>query len=95
MQFVAYTFNSQFSELVLWQSSEHGLQEPLKSKQLGLSKAVRDSMFQFRKQAFSNIRLAHELSHLLISIQEGSGTRDPHKDRDQWNFQESNRHTEK
>ena len=68
-------------------------QERLKSKQLDLPRAVRDSMFQFRKQAFSISRLAHELTHLQISIQEGSGTRDPHEDRDQWKFQENNRHT--
>ena len=57
MRSVAYTFNSQFSELVVWLNSKHGLQEPLKSKQLRLSKAVRDNMFQFRKQAVSNSRL--------------------------------------
>ena len=80
---------------VLWQSSIHGFQERLKSKQLDLPRAVRDSMFQFRKQAFPNSRLAHELTHLQNSIQEGSGTRDPHEDCDQWKFQENNRHTQR
>ena len=80
---------------VLWQSSIHGFQERLKSKQLDLPRAVRDSIFQFRKQAFPNCRLAHELTHLLISIQEGPDTRDPHEERDQWKFQENNRHTQR
>ena len=43
----------------------------------------------------NKLRLAHELTHLQISIQEGSGTRDPHEDRDQWKFQENNRHTQR
>ena len=47
------------------------------------------------REGQNHLEQPHELTHLLISIQEGSGTRDPHEDRNQWKFQENNRHTQR
>ena len=92
VQNVNHAFNSQIPELVLRQSSVHGLQKRLKSKQLGLAWVVRDNLLQFSEQTLSNCRTAHALLYIHVRIEESPGTRTPREDRGHGNFEEGQRH---
>ena len=94
VQSVTHAFNSQIPELVLRQSSVHGLQKRPKSKQLGLAWVVRDSVLQFSERTLSNFRTAHALLYIQVRVEDGPGTRTRREDRGHGNFVEGQRHDE-